>query len=187
MRVLSFTLMELGRVRFNGKTMRKENTMIAKKIRGFSRIACIAFFAAMAGFVALALAEVTTNEFVPMDSIVEIPCAGDVVQLTGPLHVLMVTTIDATGGMHVKMHFQPQAVSGVSLITGDRYQATGVTQWQYYIPADQIGREFTLVNNFRIIGQGRGNNFLVHENVHATTNPDGTVTVDFDHLNIDCK
>ena len=45
----------------------------------------------------------------------------------------------------------------------------------------------TFVNNFRIIGQGSGNNFLVHETLHITVNADGTITVFHDNFSIDCR
>jgi hypothetical protein len=47
--------------------------------------------------------------------------------------------------------------------------------------------ETTFVNNFRIIGQGPGNNFLVHETAHITINADGTVRVNHDNLSTECK
>ena len=43
------------------------------------------------------------------------------------------------------------------------------------------------VNNFRIIGQGTGNNFLVHEIVHLTINANGTATNYVDNFSIECK
>jgi hypothetical protein len=45
----------------------------------------------------------------------------------------------------------------------------------------------TYVNNFRIIGQGPGNNFLVHETMHITLNAAGILTVSHDNINVDCK
>jgi hypothetical protein len=42
------------------------------------------------------------------------------------------------------------------------------------------------INNFRIIGQGPVNNFLVHETLHFTINADGTVTVFHDNFSV-CK
>ena len=45
----------------------------------------------------------------------------------------------------------------------------------------------TFVNNFRIIGQGPGNNFLVHEVFHITINANGDVTVIHDSISVDCK
>jgi hypothetical protein len=44
-----------------------------------------------------------------------------------------------------------------------------------------------MVNNFRIIGQGTGNNFLVHETFHITVNADGTMTASVDNFSVDCK
>jgi hypothetical protein len=38
-----------------------------------------------------------------------------------------------------------------------------------------------------MIGQGPGNNFLVHETLHITMAADGTVTVMHDNFSIDCK
>jgi hypothetical protein len=43
------------------------------------------------------------------------------------------------------------------------------------------------VNNFRIIGQGKGNNFLVHENLHLTINANGVATAVHDNFSIDCR
>ena len=84
-------------------------------------------------------------------------------------------------------HFQPQGISGVGETTGDKYQATGVTQ-QSFKNSLQNGQEnLTVVNNFRIIGQGPGNNYLVHETLHFTINANGTQTVSFDNLTVDCK
>jgi hypothetical protein len=45
----------------------------------------------------------------------------------------------------------------------------------------------TFVNNFRIIGQGPGNNFLVHETMHITLNAAGFLTVFHDNITVDCK
>jgi hypothetical protein len=84
----------------------------------------------------------------------------------------------------VKTHDQPQGISGTGLVTGDKYQATGVTQDEFNT---SFGMEETFINNFRIIGQGPGNNFLVHENFHITINANGTVTAFHDNFTIDCK
>ena len=136
-----------------------------------------------------AKAAVTVNDSTDISLSVFIPCAngglGEDVDLEGPLHILLTLTFDGNGGVHVKEHFQPQGLSGVGLTTGAKYQATGVTQDQSNFGA--VGSTFTFVNNFRIIGQGPGNNFLVHEEVHVTVNANGTVTVVHDHFSADCK
>jgi hypothetical protein len=135
-----------------------------------------------------ARASVVTNVSTDISLLVFVPCAnaggGEFVDLEGPLHTLFTVTLDRRGGAHVKMLNQPQGISGVGLTTGDKYQATGVTQEQF---TTKVGLTDTFINNFRIIGQGTGNNYLVHETAHITVNANGTVTVFFDNLTIDCK
>jgi hypothetical protein len=136
----------------------------------------------------LAQAEVTDNLKVPVNIGVFIPCAaggsGEVVFLTGNLHVLLRFTIDNGGGIHAASHFQPQGISGLGGTTGDKYQGTGVTQSEFNA---RVGVEETFINNFRIIGQGDGNNFLVHETFHITINPNGAATAFFDKFSVDCR
>ncbi|HZM25136.1 MAG TPA: hypothetical protein VFC02_25525 [Anaerolineales bacterium] len=131
---------------------------------------------------------VTDNVRIPTDIFVFVPCAaggaGEFVQLSGTLHVLFVTTLDSRGGFHSKFHFQPQGVSGTGLTTGAKYQATGVTQGTFN---GRVGFEQTFVNNFRIIGQGPGNNFMIHENFHITVNANGEVTAFVDNFSVKCR
>ena len=146
--------------------------------------------ATLAGAAAARAAAITetTNLQIPLTLEVFVPCAndgaGELVELTGTLHVLLHITTDGRGGFHVKSHSQPQGISGVGLTTGDKYQATGVTQDVFHLTA---GITETFVNNFRIIGQGPGNNFLVHENFHITITPNGDVTAFHDNFSIECK
>jgi hypothetical protein len=84
-------------------------------------------------------------------------------------------------------HFQPQGISGTGESTGAKYQAIGVTQESFKNSFQNGQVNETFVNNFRIIGQGPGNNFLVHETLYFTINADGTVTVFHDNFSVDCK
>ena len=133
-------------------------------------------------------AAVTDNETINISLIVTVPCAnggsGEDVDFEGPLHIVMNLTFDGKGGVHMKYHFQPQGLTGVGLTTGDKYQATGETQ---EVSNLQVGVTDTFVNNFKIIGPGPGNNFLVHEVFHVTVNANGTVTVLHDNFTTDCK
>lgn len=134
---------------------------------------------------------ITENVQIPLDLTVFIPCAlggaGESVTLSGDLHVLLHLTENSTGGFHVKTHFQPQGVSGVGLTSGGIYRATGVTQDQLKVGANDLPVVFTYVNNFRIIGPGPGNNFLVHETFHVTINANGETAVEVDIFKGDCK
>ena len=133
-------------------------------------------------------AAVQTNIKVPVDIGVFIPCAadgaGELVFLTGNLHVLLRFTVDQGGGIHVASHFQPQGISGDGQTTGIKYQGTGVTQDEFNA---KIGVEETFINNFRIVGQGPGNNFLLHENFHITFNAHGVPTAFVDNFSVDCR
>lgn len=129
-----------------------------------------------------------TNIFEPTELFVYIPCAlggmGEYVYLSGPLHILIFTTLNASGGFVSKTHFQPQGISGTGQTSGDRYQATGGTQ---DIFTGRIGSNYTYVNNFKIVGQGTGNNYMVHETFHYTVNANGTVTAWVDNYSVECK
>lgn len=133
-------------------------------------------------------AAVQSNIKVPIDIGVFIPCAadgaGEVVFLTGNLHVLLRFTMDRAGGIHVASHFQPQGISGNGQTTGDKYQGTGVTQDEFNA---KVGIEESFINNFRIIGQGPGNNFLIHETFHITFNANGVPTASIDNFSVDCR
>ena len=124
------------------------------------------------------------NGKVPIDFVVFIPSTGHLVELSGNLHEVIEETVDSSGGIHIKEHFQPQGLSGVDLTDGTKYQATGVTQDQETFSANGA-TEFSFVNNFKIIGQGPENNFTVHETTHFTFNANGVLTATVDNLKID--
>src|SRR5213082_3095488 len=95
------------------------------------------------------------NDRSEIDLTVFVPCAaggaGELVDLSGPLHTLITFTINGNN-VSGKTHFQPQGISGTGETTGDKYQATGVTQESFKgsFQNGQFGDTF--VNNFRIIG-----------------------------------
>jgi hypothetical protein len=134
---------------------------------------------------------VTTNVQMPVEPFIQdVPCAnggaGEDISLTGTLHVLIHTTEGPGGKFLLKEHFQPQGVSAVGLVTGDIYRATGVTQ-DVTNNNVQAGETTSFVNNFRMIGPGKDNNLLIHEVAHATVHPDGTVSVSFDRMSVECR
>jgi hypothetical protein len=132
----------------------------------------------------------TTNLQVPVNILVFVPCAnngaGETVLLTGDLHVLMHVTESSSGNFHVKVHFQPMGISGEGAVTGDQYHGTGVTQEEFNVNGPLPSTD-TFINNFRIIGQGPGNNFLVHQTFHITINANGEVTAFVDNFKSECK
>jgi hypothetical protein len=137
-----------------------------------------------------AYAAVVTNTSTPITLTVFVPCAnggaGEDIEVSGLLHVLISTTVDAKGGVHFSEQFNPQGVSGVGLTTGDKYNAIGLTRDDFSTTSSGVV-QVTFINRFDMIGQGPGNNFSVHETEHITILPDGTVTVFFDNFSVTCK
>jgi len=110
--------------------------------------------------------------------------AGEEVHLTGYLHVTFSQTFDNAGGVHVKMHANPQGISGIGQTTGDTYRGTGVSKTQFNL---KVGEQSTIVDNFNIIGQGPGNNLLVHSTFHITVNANGNLTAWVDNSHSECR
>ena len=140
----------------------------------------------------LSLSAVTsqTNAEIPIDLFVFVPCAnggaGELIVVSGPLHVLFQVTISNTGNVLLYAHFQPQGISGTGFVTGDKYQATGITQSTNTF-STPFPITFTFVNNFYMIGQGPSNNFKVHETFHFTINANGEVTAFVDNFSVTCQ
>jgi hypothetical protein len=132
----------------------------------------------------------TVNQQVPFNAFVFVPCAaggaGELIHISGTLHVLTHTTVSNSGNIHVKLHFQPQGVSGEGLTTGASYRATGVTQEEFNMNGP-LPITDTFVNNFRMIGQGPNNNFMVHQNFHVTINANGELTSFVDNVRVTCQ
>ena len=135
-------------------------------------------------------AAVEANSTAEISLEVFVPCAagglGEVVDLNGRLHTLITFTINGSEVSGL-MHFQPQGLGGTGETTGTRYRATGVTKSSFSGSLQNGEFNTTFVNNFRIIGQGPGNNFLVHETAHITINADGKLTANHDNLSAECK
>ena len=146
---------------------------------------------------ALALATVPANAAVQVNDIADInlvafiPCAdggaGEVVNLSGPLHVVITFTINGNNISGVA-HFQPQGITGTGETTGDKYQSTGVTKNIGFKTSFQNGQATqSFVNNFKIIGAGPDNNLLIHVDAQVTFNANGTVTVSHNHFSAECR
>ena len=135
-------------------------------------------------------AAVVVNDKTDINLSVFVPCAvggvGEIIDLSGSLHTLISTTLTGNS-VSGYFHFQPQGLSGTGETTGAKYNGTGVTEQSFKSSLQNGQANLTYVNNFRIIGQGAGNNYLLHETLHLTINADGTLTVFHDNFSIDCK
>lgn len=139
-----------------------------------------------------ARAEVITNTSIPLTGFaVFVPCANGgagelIVGVGGELHILSSATVNGNN-VSMKDHAQPQGATLVGSDTGDIYHGTGVTQSHFKASLQNGQVSFTGINNFRMIGPGPGNNFLVHETFHVTVNANGDTTVFHDNFSVECK
>lgn len=135
----------------------------------------------------LVQAEVLVNEKNPVMWYTWIPCTGDEVILEGFMHVLITGTVDANGGAHGKYKMQPMNLQGEVIWgpnEGAKYNGTGGTQDQWNM---KKGETYTFINNYRMIGQGKAPNYMVHETWHVTINANGEVTAVVDNVKVSCK
>lgn len=117
------------------------------------------------------------------------PCAmggaGEWVDLSGTVHYVGHFTETKSGNTNLKLHFQ-QRVTGTGRTSGTTYQGHGVTLITENIKAP-LPFSSTYIGSFLMIGQGPGNNLMVHRNYHVTVNTDGTVTADHDNTWVSCR
>jgi len=127
----------------------------------------------------------------PFDQLVFVPCAnggaGEAVELTGSMNFVFHSTFDSAGGMHFQLKSNLQGVAGVGMTTGAKYRASDSESFVFNVAADDAPFESTSVSSFNIIGEGKGNNFVLHETAHFTINANGDVTAQHDNFSVDCK
>jgi hypothetical protein len=145
----------------------------------------LAILAVTAAFAVPAGAQAaTTIEQFTFDSTFPL-CNGDLVHVSGPLLGIFSETTTPSGGEVAAFHFQPQNVTGVDLVTGTVFHATGVTR-DLVVNSPPGGSTETFVNQFRIQATRGEQSYIVTEIFHITVAPDGTVAVLFDRASATC-
>jgi hypothetical protein len=147
-----------------------------------SLVACSESPMAPGGFSAVpegfeAITEVTTQN-VGFGGSIWVSCAnggaGESVSLSGELRMKTQTfESKKTGEVLVRLQSQPSDVDGVGSVTGASYHGAGVAIEAEHRSPSSEAYNYHFIHNFLIIGQGPGNNILVHTNVHQTLNANG--------------
>lgn len=135
-------------------------------------------------FASVASAEVTLHLQVPFNTLLTDPCLGELVELSGTIHVLASAT-ETGNGLRLMSHSNPQGVSGTGLTSGAGYRAVGVTTTTTFQAPDSLDLMF--VNVFAIIGKGPASNSTLHQNVHVTMNALGEITASVDNIHVSCR
>lgn len=135
-------------------------------------------------FAPIASAEVTQHQQVPFNTLLTDPCLGELVELSGTIHML--TSVTETGnGLRLTSHSNPQGVSGTGLTSGAGYRAVGVTRTTVFQAPGSV--DLTFVNVFAIIGSGPASNSRLHQNVHVTVNALGEITAEVENTHVSCR
>ena len=131
-----------------------------------------------------ASAEAENSVFLPTTMSVS-SCGGETIELTGTLHLIYSVTNNSNSD-HVRSYSQLRGLTGVGPSTG-QYHASGITTESTNVDGEGFPFSYTYRNNFRLVGQGPGNNFQVHLGVHVTINANGDVTADISNIEAECK
>jgi hypothetical protein len=115
-----------------------------------------------------------------------VPCAGEVVDLSGPIHILLNYTAN-DNNVSGKLQVQTQGISGVGISSGLKYQANGVFGFKLKESLINGQASTAFATNFRVIGQGPENNLLVHVTYHVTLNANGVLSSYQDNASVECK
>ena len=126
----------------------------------------------------------TTVSSSPFDTTFPL-CNGDPVHLSGTLLTVITQNQTPSGGQLLGVHFQPQGITGVDLVTGTVFHATGLTR-DLIVTFPNGGSTETFVNRFHIQATGGAQSFIVNEVFHITVTPGGTVAVVFDKASSTC-
>lgn len=92
---------------------------------------------------------------------------------------------DAAGGVHATGHISYQGVEGTGLTTGQTYVATAGTQ-DAFNAHGAAPLEVTTVFTASFVRRGDGIVFRSHQVIHLTIGADGSVSVDFDEMDLTC-
>jgi hypothetical protein len=105
----------------------------------------------------------TSNQRLRFDN-APVIVGAETFRVTGGVHVLLHSTLDASGGCHVKGHANPQGLS-VKAPNGETYRAAGAANFTLQSTSGASGTRFHGVLNLNLIGKGQAPDMKLHMNV----------------------
>lgn len=155
---------------------------------GLSLLLLALLFASGAGPArAEAITIVQNRVQVPVSFGIRVACAadgmGEMVNFTGNFHYLRIFTGSNGGPVRYQFTTLTQNILGVGQVTGDSYVYSGAVMESGVISQ---GETMTSQYDFRVIGQGSGNNFIVHTLAHYTIDANGEMVVEFEFSDASC-
>jgi hypothetical protein len=122
----------------------------------------------------------TTNLILPLNTTVS-GCDGQLVTLSGNIHVVTHVTTDTNGGVHIKEHSNYQNVSGIGQPIPISYRGVSSNNTHFN---NQIN--VTIVDQVLLISQGPSDNLQIHITMHLTINANGQTTAVVENIRVEC-
>jgi hypothetical protein len=136
------------------------------------------------------LAAVSENDIkIPYHQPVIVPCGRlgqEIVPFDGTVHVLFQTSFSASGRRHLKLQTNAQGMTGVGLVSGDRYRLNGGSSDAYEFDVDGTYVN-TYINNFHVESAGATGNILAHETLSVQVDENGVPSVQTVNFVAECK
>lgn len=132
----------------------------------------------------------TTRLTLPFSAPRFIPCvnggAGEVVDITTTLNVVIHETVSASGEVVSTLQLNPQGATGVGETTGLTYHSGGVEGGSETFQADGLPFEITIPNHTVVTAPGEGNTFIITQFTHITIDANGDATAQVVKLTAEC-
>ena len=150
-------------------------------------LAAVAMTLSLSNAPARAQATTTTFNFTePVPPTTVGTCDGfRLIALSGDVHFVMTFNESASGNQHFRFEMNYQGVSGVDQF-GNQYSVSANNSDTAVFNADTQSSE-SIVQYFRLIGQGQTPNQRVRNVSHITINNNGEPTAVFDHFDAECN
>jgi hypothetical protein len=112
-------------------------------------------------------------------------CTGEVVDFSGAMKFNDLAVVDGRGGAHFSSEVVYQGITGVGLDTGTEFQLVGHSS--AIANGDFVDwTEYSVNNEFWMIGHGTGENLAASYQTHVTFTPDGETTAQIENFRVGC-
>lgn len=113
------------------------------------------------------------------------PCTpGDVVNVSGTLHIVYYVRDDGQGGFHLDQLVNEKA-SGASLTTAERYRLSDTYDHSFYARPPFPSTD-TQTHSVELVSQGGSPNLIMGYTLHTTVNAGGVPTASVDNTRLEC-
>lgn len=115
------------------------------------------------------------------------PCVGESVLFNGHINEIGKVMDDGSGGFHARYHLNLQDFSGIGMTSNETYRLIDTANQSINSSGSGLPYEETYVEQFKIVGPGPGNDYILRITFHITFNANGVITADVDKAEWGCK